>query len=382
MTISGDTMTAIAALARARGFGTEELNAFYDAIDSAGFELAERTVAAPSEVADTVTAVRRRVDGSGGLYVVTLDLGDGKLQHLIEESATGAFRLLAGAGGDPAGGGGGTVDFGDLTGLPSTLAGYGISDAQPLDAELTAIAGLTSAADLLPYFTGSGTAALASFTAAGRGLVDDADAAAQRATLGLGDVATRSVGTGAGTACAGDDARLSGIARDMGGVVRCPSCATTTTNITTTSNTAYWVYLGYFASAQTIKHVAANLAVAGSGAQTAEVCIATGDKAPDGGNITLTKVWADGTLDTLTGATGPKKNSSPNATACSAGVHVYAGIRTAMATTQPALQAIMRDWGYGYHLTTASAGALTGSGPWTGVPSAGNTHPDIRAYLS
>jgi hypothetical protein len=55
-----------------------------------------------------------------------------------------------------------------------------------LDATLAGISAVTTAADEVVYSTGVDTFATASFTAAGRALVDDASAAAQRTTLGVG----------------------------------------------------------------------------------------------------------------------------------------------------------------------------------------------------
>jgi phage-related tail fiber protein len=74
---------------------------------------------------------------------------------------------------------------------PTTLSGYGITDAQPLDATLTALAGVTTAADKLIYATGADTFATTDLSTFGRSLIDDADASAARTTLGLGTIATQ-----------------------------------------------------------------------------------------------------------------------------------------------------------------------------------------------
>lgn len=133
---------------------------------------------------------------------------------LLDDADAAAQRTTLGLGGAATlnvGTGAGTVAAGDDSRITGALsAATAATTYQPLDTELTALAGLASAADRLPYFTGAGAAALATFTAFGRSLADDADAAAGRSTLGLGNAATLNVGTGAGTVAAADDSRITG----------------------------------------------------------------------------------------------------------------------------------------------------------------------------
>lgn len=81
-----------------------------------------------------------------------------------------------------------TNNLSDVASATTSRTNLGLTigvDVQGWDAGLNSISGLTTLADRMIYTTAADTYAVATLTAAGRALLDDADASAQRTTLGL-----------------------------------------------------------------------------------------------------------------------------------------------------------------------------------------------------
>ena len=180
------------------------------------------------------------------------------------------------------------------------------TNVQAYDAGLQSIATLTTGANQTIYTTGADTYAVTGLTAAGRALLDDADAAAQRTTLGLGTVATvNSVGTGELT----DDA----------------------------------VTAAKLANESTVDFVTS---LPASGAYKGQLALTTGDnKVYSWSGATWTPIKAAGSLNTLVGGTAGVVNVTVSATGDTA------TINTTLDNTASAAQFLAGP--------TAASGAVT-----------------------
>lgn len=156
-----------------------------------------------------------------------------------------------------------------------------------------------------------------------------------------------------------------------------------TTGLLLTADKAYFVYLGQTPGPMIPKYVEFFCVTAGVGLEAEEVGLFSTPAPPNKSAQAVTKIASSSGITTLL-STGMKRNSTAFNSTVPASTHLWAGIRTNLAVTQPTLISLYNDMAQGQLLTTATAGALTGAGPWTGsiiTASAVGVCPDLRATL-
>lgn len=111
------------------------------------------------------------------------------------------------------------LDDGDLSGFIAKMSAAFGKDFQTLDATLTALAGLATGADKLPYFTGNDTAGQTDLTSVGRDIIGKASIADILTYLGLGETAKQAAGALQKSQNGGDIPDKKQFARTIGAVM-------------------------------------------------------------------------------------------------------------------------------------------------------------------
>jgi len=108
----------------------------------------------------------------------------GGASTIVNANLTVSSALVSDANGKVAVSAVTSIELGYLSGVTNSIQTQ-LNSLQPKDNTLTAIAGVTTAPDTLIYFTGVDTAVSTTLTGFARTLLDDIDAIAARATLGV-----------------------------------------------------------------------------------------------------------------------------------------------------------------------------------------------------
>ncbi|EDV4881848.1 phage tail protein [Salmonella enterica subsp. enterica] len=186
------------------------------------------------------------------------------------------------------------LDDGDLSGFIAKMSAAFGKDFQTLDATLTALAGLATGADKLPYFTGDDTAGQTDLTSVGRDIIGKASIADILTYLGLGETAKQAAGSLQKSQNGGDIPDKKQFARTIGAV----------TSTTITLGESGWFKIATVVMPQSTSTVVIKL-YGGAGfnvgafetAAISELVLRSGNGSPAGITATLWKRSPNGVLE-------------------------------------------------------------------------------------